>query len=100
MANSTPQYPDPQAFETAWAQLVSGAWQNPQLKSQLQSDPAAALASKGVKFPSDVRLQVHDGASGITVVLPLPSAPPQAAAGRLAADDDGVTVSSSCCCSC
>lgn len=99
MASPNPQYPDPQAFETAWAQLVSSSWQNPQVKAQLQSDPAAALASKGVKFPSDVKLQVQEGGSGITVVLPLPAAPPEAASARLDADD-GVTVCSSCCCSC
>ena len=100
MSDPNAQYPDTQTFENAWAQLVSSSWQNPQLRSQLQSDPAGALAAKGVKFPSDIKIKVQDDASGVTVVLPLPAAAPRAAEGRLAADDDGVTVCSSCCCSC
>jgi len=104
MANSTPQYPDPETFENVWAQLVSSSWSDPALKQQLQNDPTAALSQKGVKFPASVKVKAQDGASGVTVVLPLPNQPARIGEARLdaSADDDGgsVTLSCSCCCSC
>jgi hypothetical protein len=100
---TTPTYPNPEAFENAWAQLVAGSWSDPKLKSQLQSDPAGALAGKGVHLPSTVKVKTQDGATGLTVVLPLPDRPAHVAEARLAnddSDDGGVTICSSCCCSC
>lgn len=95
------EYPSPQQFERAWAQLISSSWSDPDLREQLLADPAQALAEMGVRVPATMVLKAEDGAEAITVVLPLPSAPPQMAEDRLdaGADDLGV-VASSCCCTC
>ncbi len=101
MTDAAPTYSDPQQFERAWAQLVSRSWSDPQFREQLLADPTQALAEQGVNVPASMILRAEDGASTVTVLLPLPPAPPHVAENRLdaGADDLGV-VASSCCSTC
>ncbi len=101
MSSAVLPCPDPLQFERAWARLVSRAWRDPGFREELLADPTQALAADGVRVPTGMVLKTVDGASTLTVLLPLPSVPPHVAEACLnAGDDPDMAVCCCCCCSC
>jgi hypothetical protein len=61
--------PDSVASDIAsYAQVVADSWTNSALRSQLLSNPAAALASKGIQVPSGVSLTAIEASENELVV--------------------------------
>ena len=57
----------------SYSQLVAASWTDGALRSKLLSDPAAALSARGIRVPSDVRLQAAESSEN-DLVLAVPPA--------------------------
>jgi hypothetical protein len=61
------------AISTAYAAAVEKAWTDPQFRSQLLSDPRAALTAQGASIPPDVDIRVVENTDEVVhLVLPPP----------------------------
>lgn len=69
-----------------WAKLVLDSWNDSALQAQLQTDPAAAFAERGIALPSGVSLQTLTASDSVAYAI----VPPSAAASST--DSSGTTI--------
>lgn len=72
----------------AYGSVVNKAWTDPAFKSQLMSEPKAALKTLGFNVPSDVQIEVVES-SPDKVYIALPPQPAQLSEGQLDAVSAG-----------
>jgi len=70
----------------AWAKLVLDSWNDSALQAQLQTDPAAAFAQRGIALPSGISLRTLTASDSVAYAV----VPPSVAASST--DSSGMTI--------